>query len=39
MVLVVGANSRVMMTLEATGVSDLLPMFKSNGEAERAAVA
>jgi len=27
------------MSLEATGVSDLIPMFKSNGEAERAAVA
>jgi len=39
MVLVVGTNSRVVMSLEATGVSDLLPMFKSNGEAERAAVA
>ena len=39
LVLVVGANSQVAMSLEATGVSDLLPMFKSNGEAERAAVA
>jgi anti-anti-sigma factor len=39
MVLVVGNNSQVVMSLEATGVSDLLPMFKSNGEAERAAVA
>ena len=39
MVLVVGANSQVAMSLEATGVSDLLPMFKSSGEAERAAVA
>ena len=39
MVLVVGTNSQVVMSLEATGVSDLLPMFKSNGEAERAAVA
>ena len=39
MVLFVGSNSRVVMSLEATGVSDLLPMFKSNGEAERAAVA
>jgi anti-anti-sigma factor len=38
MVLVVGTNSQVTMSLEATGVSDLLPMFKSNGEAERAAV-
>ena len=39
MVLVVGTNSQVAMSLEATGISDLLPMFKSNGEAERAAVA
>ena len=39
MVLVVGTNSQVVMSLEATGVSDLLPMFKSNGEAERAVVA
>jgi anti-anti-sigma factor len=39
LVLVVGANSQVKMSLEATGLSDLLPMFKSNGEAERAAVA
>ena len=39
MVLFVGTNSQVAMSLEATGVSDLLPMFKSNGEAERAAVA
>ena len=39
MVLVVGTNSSVAMSLEATGVSDLLPMFKSSGEAERAAVA
>ena len=39
MVLVVGNNSRVAMSLEATGVSDVLPTFKSNDEAERAAVA
>ena len=39
MVLVVGTNSQVVMSLKATGVSDLLPMFNSNGEAERAAVA
>jgi anti-anti-sigma factor len=39
MVLVVGSNSQVVMSLEATGVSDLLPMFKNSGEAERAAVA
>jgi anti-sigma B factor antagonist len=39
MVLVVGTNLSVMRSLEATCVSDLIPMFKSNGEAERAAVA
>lgn len=39
MVLVVGTNSQVKMSLEATGISDLVPMFKSNGEAEQAAVA
>jgi anti-anti-sigma factor len=39
MALVVGTNSQVAMSLEATGVSELLPMFKTEGEAERAAVA
>ncbi len=39
MVLVVGTNSTVVMSLEATGVSNLIPMFESNAEAERAAVA
>ncbi len=39
MVLVVGSNSQVVMSLEATGLSNLIPMFKSNDEAERAAVA
>ncbi len=39
MVLVVGDNAQVVMSLEATGVSDVIPMFKSNDEAERAAVA
>jgi anti-sigma B factor antagonist len=39
MVLFVGANSQVTMSLEATGLGDLIPMFKSNDEAERAAVA
>jgi anti-anti-sigma factor len=39
MVLVVGSNAQVVMSLEATGVSGVLPMFKSNDEAERAAVA
>ena len=39
MVLVVGTNSSVVMSLEATGVNTLIPMFKSEAEAERAAVA
>jgi anti-anti-sigma factor len=39
MVLVVGTNSTVVMSLDATGVNDLIPMFKSTAEAERAAVA
>ena len=39
MVLVVGDNSTVVMSLEATGVDDLIPMFKNEAEAERAAVA
>jgi anti-anti-sigma factor len=39
MVLVVGTNSPIVMSLEATGVNQLIPMFKSNAEAERAAVA
>src|SRR5262245_5247097 len=36
MVLVVGDNAQVAMSLEATGVSDVLPMYASNAEAERA---
>ncbi len=39
MVLVVGSNESVTMSLEATGVNDLIPMFKSDAEAERAAAA
>jgi anti-anti-sigma factor len=39
MVLVVGSNSQVVMSLKATGVADLIPMYKSSGEAEQAAVA
>ncbi len=39
MVLVVGTNSSVVMSLEATGVNNLIPIFKSTAEAERAAVA
>ena len=36
MVLVVGANSRVAMSLEATGVDELIPVFGSVSEAEKA---
>lgn len=39
MVLVVGTNSSVIMSLEATGVNELIPTFTSGAEAERAAVA
>jgi anti-anti-sigma factor len=39
MVLVVGTNSPVVMSLEATGLNNLIPMFESSAEAERAAVA
>ena len=39
MVLVVGDNAQVVMSLEATGVADVLPMFKGDDEAARAAVA
>jgi len=39
MVLVVGTNASVLMSLEATGVSEMIPMFRSDAEAERAAVA
>jgi anti-sigma B factor antagonist len=39
MVLFVGTNSQVVMSLEATGVNDLIPVFKSRAEAERAAIA
>jgi anti-anti-sigma factor len=39
MVLVVSPGSSVGMSLEATGVDDLIPIFKSSAEAERAAVA
>ena len=39
MTLVVGDNASVMMSLEATGVDDLIPAFKTAAEAERAAVA
>ena len=39
MVLVVNDSSTVMMSLEATGVDDLIPVFSSISDAERAAVA
>jgi anti-anti-sigma factor len=39
MVLVVGDSSTVMLSLEATGVDELIPVFKSVSDAERAAVA
>jgi len=39
MVLFVGTNAQVVMSLEATGIDELIPMFKNNAEAERAAVA
>ena len=39
MVLVVNDSSTVMMSLEATGVDALIPVFKSSADAERAAVA
>jgi anti-anti-sigma factor len=39
MVLVVGDSSTVMLSLEATGVNELIPVFKSASDAERAAVA
>ncbi len=37
--LVVDQASSVMMSLEATGVDQLIPVFKSTSEAERAALA
>jgi hypothetical protein len=39
MVLLVNPGSSVGMSLEATGVDELIPIFKSASEAERAAVA
>ena len=39
MVLVVNKGSSVGMSLEATGVDELIPIFDSSSEAERAAVA
>ena len=39
MVLVVDGSSTVLMSLEATGVDQLIPVFKTAADAERAAVA
>ncbi len=39
MVLVVDGGSTVVMSLEATGVDELIPVFKNVSDAERAAVA
>ena len=39
MVLVVSGGSSVMMSIEATGIDQLIPVFKNASEAERAAVA
>ena len=38
MVLVVNENSTVMMSLEATGVDELIPVFKNTADAEKAAL-
>lgn len=39
MVLVVNESSTVMMSLEATGVNELIPVFNNAADAERAATA
>ena len=39
MVLVVEGSNSVLMSLEATGVDQLIPVFKNSADAERAAVA
>ena len=39
MVLVVAGGSSVVMSLEATGVNELIPVFKNAADAERAALA
>lgn len=39
MVLIVASGSSVVMSLEATGVNELIPVFKSAADAERAALA
>jgi anti-anti-sigma factor len=39
MVLVVSGGSSVVMSLEATGVNELIPVFRNAADAERAALA
>jgi len=39
MVLVVAGGSSVVMSLEATGVNELIPVFRNAADAERAALA
>jgi anti-anti-sigma factor len=39
MVLVVSGGSSVVMSLEATGVNELIPVFRDSADAERAALA
>ena len=39
MVLVVDDGSSVLMSLKATGVNELIPVFKNDADAERAALA
>lgn len=39
MVLVADGGSSVVMSLEATGVNELIPVFRSGADAERAALA
>jgi anti-anti-sigma factor len=39
MVLVIAGGSSVLMSLEATGVDKLIPVFRNTADAERAAVA
>ena len=39
MVLVVGRGSQVIMSLEATGIDQLIPVFTNDSDAEKAALA
>jgi anti-anti-sigma regulatory factor len=38
MVLVVGENSAIMMSLKTTGIDQLIPVFRSVADAEKAAL-